>query len=787
MLIAQSPVAQKAVAAREAIDEVWRLETHWSWSPAITVIFVSGVIALVAWCYLRELSPAGRAYRIALGVLRLTTIALLMAMLSEAVLSGTRSGRPRLTVVVDRSESMRTIDQYPAEELPSDLQSGAPIDRLSLAATVLDRDNASLVSKLQETYDISLALADGETKFVSIALPAEIAPAIRQAAEPVASNSETRLGDSLSKVLSESNGPAPQVVVVLSDGQVTSGASLSSAAEIARRVATPLYIVGIGRDEAPPGAELEDLLADDAVFVNDLVQVQATLKPRGLAGQRVRVSLRRDGAAPLAEETFTLPDSDAPLPVRLSFRPTEQGSYALELNAVIEPEEGEPLTLAPLKHALTVHDSKLKVLVAAGYPNYEYRYLKSLLERDSSIELSVFLQEADFEYVEADAAALARFPVRAAELNDYDVIVLLDLDATLLPRSLWGDVRQFVSQRGGGLMLVCGPRYLPATYAGLADFAAISPFSVGQTTADASLTDPGFQVTPTELGALAPALQLADSPSDSAQVWRQLPPLYWYAELGKLKPGAQVLAEHPQATRSAGGAQPLIALQYVGAGRVLVHAMDATYRWRYRVGDTYFARYWIQTLRTLARGKLLASGSGVELAADRRQYEAGEAVRIELRVRDPQLLPDGARSVAALVEAPGRPQQTVELTAIAGETGVYRAQLTELPPGNYRVLLAESLGNKSPPAVNFQIARPAGELAKLGMNRAAMTSAAEQSRGAFFTLAEIDRLANAIPAGRRRPLESLPPVELWNRWPLLAGIVTCLVAEWILRKRKAML
>ncbi len=291
--LAQTTLAQTP-AASEAIDEVWRLETHWSWSPALTVIFISGVIALVAWCYLRELSPAGRAYRIALGVLRLTTIALLMAMLSEAVLSGTRSGRPRLAIVVDRSESMRTIDQYPPEELPSDLRSSAPVDRLSLAAKVLERDGAALVNKLQQTYDISLALADAETKFVSIAAPTKIAPAILQAAEPVASNSETRLGDALAKVLSDSNGPAPQVVVVLSDGQVTSGASLSSAAEVARRVATPLYIVGIGRDEAPPGAELEDLLADDAVFVNDLVQVQATLKPRGLAGQRVRVSLRRN-------------------------------------------------------------------------------------------------------------------------------------------------------------------------------------------------------------------------------------------------------------------------------------------------------------------------------------------------------------------------------------------------------------------------------------------------------------------------------------------------------------
>ena len=48
------------------------------------------------------------------------------------------------------------------------------------------------------------------------------------------------------------------------------------------------------------------------------------------------------------------------------------------------------------------------------------------------------------------------------------------------------------------------------------------------------------------------------------------------------KPAAQVLAEHPTAA-GAEGKLPLIAYQFLGAGKVMFHAFDDTWRWRFRV------------------------------------------------------------------------------------------------------------------------------------------------------------------------------------------------------------
>ena len=42
------------------------------------------------------------------------------------------------------------------------------------------------------------------------------------------------------------------------------------------------------------------------------------------------------------------------------------------------------------------------------------------------------------------------------------------------------------------------------------------------------------------------------------------------------------------------------------------------------------------------------------------------------------------------------------------------------------------------------------------------------------------------PAARQVPVENLPPIPLWNRWPVLLLFLVLLIAEWLLRKRGGM-
>ncbi len=70
--------------------------------------------------------------------------------------------------------------------------------------------------------------------------------------------------------------------------------------------------------------------------------------------------------------------------------------------------------------------------------------------------------------------------------------------------------------------------------------------------------------------------------------------------------------------------------------------------------------------------------------------------------------------------------------------------------------------------------------------KAALQEAATQTEGRMYTFATADRLSDELPAGRQVPIESLPPLPLWNKWPLLALFLGLLITEWILRKRGGM-
>ncbi|MEM8864469.1 MAG: hypothetical protein AAGF31_02850 [Planctomycetota bacterium] len=791
------PLAQ-AVVSPEQADAVWRLETSWRYAPWLTVLAVIGVVLLVGYCYAKELSPAGRGYRWLLAGLRLTTFALLMVMLSELLLAGARSGRPRFAILLDRSASMGVVDARSASDTPlspvdddrdtasageeDDQADTLPQSRWQQARERLLDEEAALFERLAADYDLELYTVADQREPVDVGEQGW--PATMSDIQVDETAMATRLGDAIEQLVAGSALPAPQGVLVVTDGRVTAGTPLATAAESARRASTPLYLLGVGSEDEPPDVGLSDLLAEEVVFVDDVVSFRATLRTTSSVRGPIRVSLRRQGETTvLAEQTIEPPADGGATPIQLLHRPEQPGVYRYEI-AVTSTADELNTGNNSVSHELTVRDQQVRVLLASGGPSYEFRYLKHLLERDSTVELASFLQEADIEYVTADPSAIGRLPLRAAELGEYDVVLLIDLDPRLVARSFWPTLRAFVGDQGGGLALIAGPRYLPGGYRDLADFAALYPADLSGAGVGEAVTSRGFRVAPTPIGLGRAALQLADDAASTSRVWRGLPELYWYAELGPLKPAAQVFAAHPTAASPTGQPAPLIVTQYFGAGQVLVHAVDSTYRWRRRVGDVYFARYWVQTIRALARGRLAASETGVELTVDRRRYELGEPIRLRLRMGSASA---DQQSLDVLLQPKSGPQQTITLTRSADARGVYQTTLDSLPVGTYEALLAESVTGDGAVTATFEVTPPPGEFARLEMAAAEMQAAAERSRGKFFTLDQADELLAGLPRARRVPIESLPPVELWNRWWMLAAICGCLTTEWILRKRRAML
>ena len=117
----------------------------------------------------------------------------------------------------------------------------------------------------------------------------------------------------------------------------------------------------------------------------------------------------------------------------------------------------------------------------------------------------------------------------------------------------------------------------------------------------------------------------------------------------------------------------------------------------------------------------------------------------------------------------------------------YEGVINGAQEGRYKAWMVTPAVKGSPPSTTFEVAAPPGEFRKVEMDEPTLRQVAERTGGKFYTFATADDLIRQIPPGRKIPLDTDPPIPLWNTWPLLGLFITLLVTEWLLRKRRRML
>jgi len=771
---------------------VWSIECVWPWPPWATLLFVMFSAVFIATVYWREGQRDSSAFRVILTAVRLGLIGLVLLMIAQVTLVLQRTGLPYAAVLIDNSQSMTIVDHYPdrlgrrmAERLAQNGLDDTELSRWNLAQTLLTEHDSRLLRDIAEDHKLRVGfLAD---------IPAQPSRDFEKTVKSIRSHTpsgeSSRLGDGIRTILDELRGTTPAAIVLLTDGVNTGGPTLTEAAKYARRRGVPISFIGLGSERPVRDLKLSDLLVDDVVFVNDVVQFECKLTATDCEGQTASVVLREKGNPDvLAKVETTLGADGTSQAIRLPYRPTQVGLFEYVVEA--EPQKGELQTENNRQTCtIEVRKEKIRVLLVQAYPSYEFRYLRNMLQRDETITLHTVLQDADLEYAEQDASALRAFPLQRDELFAYDVVILGDVNPSLLNATALQNLADFVNQpsKGGSLVLIAGPLYMPGAFRDT-PLERLMPFAVeGVRYPDPNtvLTE-GFAVQPTDLGLANPSMQLGDSPEETKRIWEKLPPLYWLLELPEVKPGVRVLAVHPTRVGPEGHHLPVFCLQYVGAGKVLFHATNETWRWRYRVGDVFFARYWIQTIRYLCRAKLAGADQSVSLDADRRTYTQGDPVRLRVRFLDERLAPVEDRGVTVVVERAGRRKRSIPMHRTAAGRGVFEGLLEQPESGSYHAWISAPVLKGPSPSADFLVEPPAGEFAQVRMDADTMRQAAKISGGRFYTFDTAGRLPRDLPPGHQVPIETLPPRPLWNRWPLLALFLGLLITEWIVRKWRGM-
>ncbi|QDU35806.1 hypothetical protein Mal4_00880 [Maioricimonas rarisocia] len=756
-----------------------------SW-PVLLATFLL-ILIVAGWLYVRESRTTPGSFRwIALG-LRVAALLLLFVLLARPTLTIARTGLPWVAVMIDTSASMSQADDFESDQLPDAIreslpqQSGTASTRLDIVRGLLTNQEGRFLDRLLQQHNVRLYQFDSEPRLLASsaesATVAELAEAIRLLRP---TGTQTRLATSLRTLLDEASGTSPAAVVMLTDGVATTTAAdrLSAGAEEAARAGVPLMPVVVGSDNPPRDVELTEILAEDITFLGDPVSLMVHGNVHGFAGKSVRIVLRessRDDV--LAETTVEIDTDDDDISALLSYRPQQPGDYEFVVQAVPLPGEqtiGNNELLQPVR----VREQQVRVLLVERSPRWEFRFLKGTLEREPTVRVSTVLQEADLQYVAEDRTALPRFPLSREELFAFDVVILGDVDPGSLQLSAAENLRAFVSEHGGGLILVAGMRHNPSAFFStpLADALPVTATAAAQSTAGPD----GYDVERTAEGQRRLELRLADEPDLDERIWTSLPALYWLQTGVARKPGAEslVVALGPDGTD-----HPAIVAHRFGAGQVVFHATDELWRWRRNVEDRYYGRYWGQMIRALSRGRLLAGSEGIQLTADRTVYQMTDPVRLRARFANPAQAPRDGSPVRVQLEDGPEGQQVVELTPRDDLPGLYEATLTDIPPGRWHAWIVEPALSETPAAVDFRIELPRQEFRVRGVNRADLERAARISGGKSYSLSDVDSLPDDLPRGRAIPVSRDAPLSLWNRWEALMLLTLLLAAEWMIRRR----
>lgn len=739
------------------------------WPLWLLGLAVAAALLLIVGSLINRPVSVGR--RTCLFLLQGSVAAIVLVMLWQPVLEVevAEQGENTVAWVVDTSASMDTVD-VPT----SSISTSEPQSRILAGAAAVQR----LGFDEQAEFDADLYSLGASLEPISTV---EQLTALERA--PI-----TNIADGLDGLLGTVGDNALAAVVLVSDG---SDNALQIDAQWWQRLSSagvPVHTVGVGRISRPDDIELSDVSLPEQA--GSQVTLTATLRVTHASGgsARIRVSAGRDL---VAATDIELPDGVDESVHEITIPTGEAGIRQLRFEvASNDPLMDPDLSNNVQPRVLRVVDAPRRILYVEGEPRWEYKFLRRAFDDHPGIDIVSLLRTSPNKFYRQgvrDSDELADgFPATREQLFSYDAVIIGSLEAAELSTAQQLALRDYVSVRGGSLLMLAGRHGLADGGWGRSVVSAALPVILDARLAAKTFERTRAQVLPTISGLRTSWLSLGDSFDENQAAWQSLPAVADSQSLGSVKPGAVVLLERSNVAPGASDAEPVLVSQRYGKGQTLVFGTSGTWRWQMSLNSTdqRHESFWRQLATVLVDGVV----PRISISASQPVYRDSDTATLSLSAYAANFEPLQQASLPAQLTAPDGSVSTVELLSDTRRPGYFQAVVDTPLDGPYTVNAMTPLGGESP-ATSMASAehwwvRESGtaESFKNTQQQDFLQRVADATGGRYLAFNDVNELTEALTqtnAALKREV-SLP---LWNMPIFFLGLLLAKAIEWLLRLR----
>lgn len=775
---------------------------HGEWSgPALAMIAVCAVILIVYYRRLWIESPWFGAG----AMLKWLAVALLAFCLTEPLWSSQRA-RPGANVfllIADNSQSLSLADPG---------QTGTRAEALK---SLLTTTSAPWHVRLEQDFDVRRYLFDSYAKYVA------------DFSTLTANGDRSDTGAMLRSLKERLRDRPVAGILLFTDGNSTDAVSATDWDGL-----PPIYPVPLGEASGHRDLAITNVAVTTTSFEDAPVTLQAEITQQGFPGATVAVRVEDVDGKVLQTETQTYGGKSTPLVFRFQLRPTATGVtfYRVrvglgEAKLAFETAAGKDETTLANNVRLVTADrgaGPYRLLYVSGRPNWEYKFLRRALDGDDQLDLTAMIRiakkEAKFEFRSRDGEGsnplfrgfdrtdedterydqpvIVRlntkspeelrdgFPKTPEALYKFHAVIIDDVEAAFFTAEQLSLLERFVSERGGGLLMLGGQESFRQGGYQKTPLARALPVYLDAAPMIAPMA--GYRLDLTREGWLQPWARLRSTEGEEARRIRERAGLLVLNSISGLKPGASTIAD---VADPRGQKQPALVTHQFGQGRCAALLAGDLWRWQLEQSDDLrtkddLGKAWRQMLRWL----IVDVPSRIELKSVADDSQGTPLVRLQARLRDAEFRMQDNAAVTMTLTPPTGDSITIPAEPSLAEPGLYEAITSARPAGAWKAAVDVVDGDGKPvgDAKTGWAADPLSrEFERVAPNRTLLSEIATGTKGRIVALSDLDAFVTQLPQ-LDAPLTEATTTPLWHHPLVWMFVVAGLCAEWSIRRRRGL-